>query len=175
MKRNWFSSASACGLAFLTLSTIAAIAQESLPFPSPPSASIAGPTMQDSVHKWRSAPSRLPADAPNILIILLDDTGPGLPSTYGGEIHTPTLDRVAKMGISYNSFHSTAMCSPTRAALLTGRNHTRVGNGQIAELANDWDGFTGYIPRSSATVAEVLRDYGYNTSAFRKMAHDRRQ
>jgi len=110
----------------------------------------------------------LPTNAPNILIILLDDTGPGLPSTYGGEIHTPTLDRIAKMGISYNSFHSTAMCSPTRAALLTGRNHTRVGNGQIDELANDWDGFTGYIPKSSATVAEVLRDYGYNTSAFGK-------
>ncbi|MGA7411655.1 MAG: arylsulfatase [Bryobacteraceae bacterium] len=150
------------------LSGMPIIAQESLPFPPTPSASTAGRTLQDSIHKWRIEPRRLPADAPNILIILLDDTGPGLPSTYGGEIHTPTLDRVAKAGVSYNGFHSTAMCSPTRAALLTGRNHTRVGNGQIAEIANDWDGFTGYIPKSSATVAEVLRDYGYNTSAFGK-------
>ena len=89
-------------------------------------------------------------------------------STYGGEINTPTLDRVAKMGISYNRFHSTAMCSPTRAALLTGRNHTFVGNGQIAALANDFDGFSGTIPKSSATVAEVLKDYGYNTGAWGK-------
>ena len=98
----------------------------------------------------------------------MDDVGPGTPSTYGGEIHTPTLDRVAKMGISFNRFHSTAMCSPTRAALLTGRNHTRVGNGQIAAIANDFDGFSGTIPKSSATVAEVLKNYGYNTGAWGK-------
>ena len=76
----------------------------------------------------------------------MDDVGPGTPSTYGGEINTPTLDRVAKMGISFNRFHSTAMCSPTRAALLTGRNHTLVGNGQIAAIANDFDGFSGDHP-----------------------------
>ena len=107
-------------------------AQEILPFPPTPSASTAGLTMQDSIYKKRVEPKRLADGAPNILIILMDDVGPGTPSTYGGEINTPTLDRVAKMGISYNRFHSTAMCSPTRAALLTGRNHTRVGNGQIA-------------------------------------------
>jgi arylsulfatase len=98
----------------------------------------------------------------------MDDAGPGLPRTYGGEVHTPTLDRVAKAGISYNRFHSTAMCSPTRAALLTGRNHHRVGNGQIAELANDWDGYSGIIPKSAATGAEVLRNYGYKTGAWGK-------
>ena len=98
----------------------------------------------------------------------MDDVGPGTPSTYGGEINTPTLDRVAKMGISFNRFHSTAMCSPTRAALLTGRNHTFVGNGQIAAIANDFDGFSGIIPKSSATVAEVLKNYGYNTGAWGK-------
>ena len=87
----------------------------------------------------------------------MDDLGNGTPSTYGGEIHTPTLDRIAGHGISYNRFHSTAMCSPTRAALLTGRNHTRVGNGQIAAIANDFDGFSGVIPKSSATMAEVLK------------------
>jgi len=124
--------------------------------------------MKDSTHHKRVTPSRLQPGAPNVLIILIDDVGPGVASTYGGEIRTPTLDRVAKAGISYNRFHSTAMCSPTRASLLTGRNHTRVGNGQICELANDWDGFSGTIPKSSACVAEVLKDYGYNTSAFGK-------
>ena len=98
----------------------------------------------------------------------MDDVGPGTPSTYGGEINTPTLSRIANMGISFNRFHSTAMCSPTRAALLTGRNHTFVGNGQISAIANDFDGFSGTIPKSSATVAEVLKDYGYNTGAWGK-------
>jgi arylsulfatase A-like enzyme len=143
-------------------------AQEILPFPPTPSASTAGPTLQDSVYKKRVAPKRLADGAPNILIVLIDDVGPALPSTYGGEVRTPNLDRVAKAGISYNRFHSTAMCSPTRAALLTGRNHTRVCNGQICELANDWDGFSGTIPKSSATVAEVLKNYGYNTAAWGK-------
>lgn len=144
------------------------IAQDVLPFPPTPSASKAGLTMQTSTYKKRVDPVRLAKDAPNILIILIDDVGPATPSTYGGEISTPTLSRVSKSGISYNRFHSTAMCSPTRAALLTGRNHTVVGNGQIAEIANDWDGFSGTIPKTSATVAEVLKAYGYNTSAFGK-------
>lgn len=155
----------------LTCSThapIVAFAQESLPFPPTPSASIAGRTIQESVYQRRVEPRRLPADAPNILIVLIDDVGPGLPSAYGGEVQTPSLDRIANKGISYNRFHSTAMCSPTRASLLTGRNHHRVGNGQIAELANDWDGYSGTIPKSSATVAEVLKDYGYSTAAFGK-------
>ncbi len=139
-----------------------------LPFPPTPSASVPGLTIADSIHRKRQEPKRLRADAPNVLIVLIDDVGPGTPSTYGGEVNTPTLSRVAKLGVSYNRFHSTAQCSPTRAALLTGRNHTRVGNGQITELANDFDGFTGTIPKSAATVAEVLRHYGYNTAAFGK-------
>jgi arylsulfatase len=158
-------------IAWMLLACIAdspAPAQESLPFPPTPSASTAGLTMQDSTYKTRVTPSRLEPGAPNVLIIIIDDVGPGTPSTYGGEINTPTLDRVARMGISYNRFHSTAMCSPTRGALLTGRNHTRIGCGQICELANDWDGFSGTIPKSSATVAEVLKHYGYNTGAWGK-------
>ena len=139
-----------------------------LPFPPAPSASVAGLTMQDSVHKKRVEPRRLADGVPNVLIIMMDDVGPGTPSTYGGEVNTPTLSRVAKMGVSYNRFHSTAMCSPTRAALLCGRNHTRVGNGQIAEMANDWEGFSGTIPKSAATAAEVLKCYGYNTAAWGK-------
>ena len=82
--------------------------QESLPFPPTPSASIAGRTMQESVYKRREEPRRLPPDAPNILIVLIDDAGPGLPSTFGGEVHTPTLNRVATGGISLNRFHTTA-------------------------------------------------------------------
>jgi arylsulfatase A-like enzyme len=143
-------------------------AQEILPFPPTPSGSTPGLTIQDSIYKKRVEPKRLAEGAPNILVILMDDLGPGTPSTYGGEIHTPTLDRVAKMGVSFNRFHSTAMCSPTRAALLTGRNHTRVCNGQIAAIANDFDGFSGTIPKSSATVAEVLKNYGYNTGVWGK-------
>ena len=139
-----------------------------LPFPQKPSGSIAGRTMQESVYSPKPAPRRLPDDAPNILIVLIDDAGPGLPDALGGEVHTPTLGRILNEGIGYNRFHTTAMCSPTRASLLTGRNHHRVGNGQIAELANDWDGYSGMIPRSSALQAEVLKDYGYSTAAWGK-------
>lgn len=141
---------------------------DSLPFPPQPSGSVAGRTMQESVYSPRPKSSRLPADVPNILVVLIDDAGPGLPSAFGGEVQTPTLERMLGEGISYNRFHTTAMCSPTRASLLTGRNHHRVGNGQIAELANDWDGYSGHIPKSSATGAEVLRQYGYTTAAFGK-------
>jgi arylsulfatase A-like enzyme len=142
--------------------------QDSLPFPPTPSASTAGRTMQDSVYGQRVQPRHLPEDAPNILIVLIDDAGPGLPTTYGGEVRTDTLSRIHDAGIGYNRFHTTAMCSPTRASLLTGRNHHRIGNGQIAELANDWDGYAGEIPKSSALVAEVLKDYGYATAAWGK-------
>ena len=145
-----------------------AIKQDYLPFPPTPSASVAGRTMQESVYKRRVELPPLPADSPNILIVLIDDAGPGLPSTLGGEVHTATMDRIATGGISLNRFHTTAMCSPTRASILTGRNHHRVGAGQIAELANDWDGYSGHIPRSSALVADVLKDYGYSTAAFGK-------
>ena len=139
-----------------------------LPFPRPRSRSVAGRTMQESVYDPQPPPKRLPDGAPNILIVLIDDAGPAMPDVFGGEVHTPTLERILSEGIGYNRFHTTAMCSPTRASLLTGRNHHRVGNGQIAELANDWDGYSGVIPRTSALQAEVLRQYGYATAAFGK-------
>ena len=143
-------------------------AQEVLPFPPKPSGSIAGRDIQESVYHPLPAPKHLPDGAPNILIILMDDVGPGTASAYGGEIQTPTLDRVANAGISYNRFHTTAMCSPTRASLLTGRNHHRVGSGVVPEFANDWDGYSGVMPKSAATVAEVLRHYGYQSGAWGK-------
>ena len=139
-----------------------------LPFQPAPSASLAAPRLQDSKHQRRVEQNHLPKNAPNILIILLDDVGFGLADTYGGPIHTPTLSRIANEGISYNAFHTTAICSPTRAALLTGRNHQRVGSGTIAERAVDWDGYTGVIPRTSATLPKVLGAYGYKTAAFGK-------
>jgi arylsulfatase len=160
-----------CGLLTLTLGASFAIpvgAQEVLPFPTKQSGSTAGRTMQESIYSPLPPLNHLPKDAPNVLIVLIDDVGPGQTDTYGGEIHTPTLSKIAREGISYNRFHTTAMCSPTRAALLTGRNEHRVANGQIAELANDWDGYKGTIPKSSATVAEVLKDYGYSTAAWGK-------
>ena len=139
-----------------------------LPFPPTPSASVAGPTVRESKMQWRKEPNRLKEGAPNILIVLIDDVGFGTPDTFGGEMHTPTLSRLHREGIAFNSFHTTSICSPTRAALLTGRNHHRVGNGTIAERASDFDGYTGVIPRTAATVPEVLHHYGYRSSAFGK-------
>ena len=139
-----------------------------LPFRKGKSGSVAGRTMQESVYAPNPPKRYLPADAPNVLIVLIDDAGPAMPDAFGGEVHTPTLQRILDDGIGYNRFHTTAMCSPTRASLLTGRNHHRVGNGQIAELANDWDGYSGRIPRSSALQAQVLHHYGYATAAFGK-------
>jgi arylsulfatase A-like enzyme len=139
-----------------------------LPFPPAPMAGVASPRLQDSTMVWPPAQQHLPADAPNILIVLLDDVGFGVSETFGGEVHTPTLDRLAAEGIAYAQFHTTSICSPTRASLLTGRNHTRVGSGTIAERAVAWDGYTGVIPKTAATVAEVLKNYGYHTAAFGK-------
>lgn len=156
------------GLGATALLALPALAQETLPFPPKPSGSTAGPTIAQSTYSPLPPESHLPADAPNVVIMMLDDVGPALPHTFGGVITTPTLDKLATEGIAYNRFHNAAMCSPTRASLLTGRNHHRVGYGQIAELANDWDGYTGIIPRTSATVAEVLGNYGYATAAFGK-------
>lgn len=159
-------------LGFLTMVPLPGLAQgtdgSALPFSPVPSASVAGPTLQESTHVRRAAPDHLPENAPNILIILLDDVGFGQAGTFGGDIQTPTLSALAAEGIAYNSFHTTAICSPTRASLLTGRNHHRVGSGTIAERAVDWDGYVGVIPKTSATIAEVLKDYGYSTAAFGK-------
>lgn len=149
-------------------STLSASAQEILPFAPKPSGSIAGRTIQESIYKPLPEKRRLPKDAPNIIIVLIDDVGPGQTSTFGGEISTPALDRLAKEGIAFSRFHTTAMCSPTRASLLTGRNHQFVGAGQIAELANDWDGYSGVQPKTSAMVPEVLKAYGYRTGAWGK-------
>lgn len=154
--------------ALAALSAVPAAAQETLPFPATASASVAKPTLQESRHQWRKPQPHLAPGAPNILVIMLDDAGFAQSHAVGGEIHTPTLARIADTGIAYNAFHTTAVSSATRAALLTGRNHHRVASGQVAELANDWDGYAGVIPKTAATIPEVLKHYGYSTAAFGK-------
>ena len=109
-----------------------------------------------------------PKGGPNVLLIMTDDVGFGAPSTFGGVIPTPNLDRIASMGLRYTQFHSTALCSPTRAALITGRNHHSVGNGVISELATGFPGYDTVIPKTAATVAQILQANGYGTSWFGK-------
>ncbi len=169
-RRKKLNVALLCGGLVLSAPGVQAVTGDGaiLPFPPVPTASKAGPTLQTSTHQRRAQPQHLPKDAPNVLIVLVDDVGYAQANTYGGEIDTPTLSRIAETGISYNAMHNTAISSPTRAALLTGRNHHRVGSGTIAERAVDWDGYTGVIPKTSATIAEVLKQYGYKTSAFGK-------
>jgi arylsulfatase A-like enzyme len=112
---------------------------------------------------------RPPEGAPNVIVVLLDDIGFGAPSTFGGGVNMPTLDALAKSGLRYTQFHTTALCSPTRQALLTGRNHHSVGMGSITELATSAPGNTGMRLNEVATVAEILKLNGYNTAAFGKM------
>jgi len=109
-----------------------------------------------------------PKGAPNVLLFMTDDCGFGAPSTFGGVIPTPALDRIAKAGLRYTQFHSCALCSPTRAALITGRNHHTVGFGQISEMSTGFPGYDSIIGEDCATVARILRDHGYATSWFGK-------
>jgi arylsulfatase A-like enzyme len=109
-----------------------------------------------------------PKGAPNILLIMTDDVGFAAPSTFGGVIPTPTLDRVAKMGLRFTNFHSTSLCSPTRAALITGRNHHSVGFGVITEMSTGFPGYNSVIGKDCATIGRILLDNGYRTSWYGK-------
>ena len=109
-----------------------------------------------------------PEDAPNVLLVLIDDAGFGNPSTFGGPIQTPNYTRVAEAGLRYNRFHVTALCSPTCGALLTGRNNHAVGFGSIGEFAGGYPGYSAIVPWSCASLPRILRDNGYSTSAFGK-------
>ena len=109
-----------------------------------------------------------PKGAPNILLILTDDQGYGVSSTFGGVIPTPAMDRIAKAGLRYTQFHTTALCSPTRAALITGRNHHSVGFGVITEMSTGYPGYDSVIEKNSATIGEILKENGYATSWFGK-------
>ena len=109
-----------------------------------------------------------PKGAPNVLLIMTDDQGYGVSGTFGGVIPTPALDRIAKAGLRYTQFHSTALCSPTRAALITGRNHHSVGSGVIGELSTGYPGYDSVIGPENATIGTILRDNGFATSWFGK-------
>jgi arylsulfatase len=109
-----------------------------------------------------------PDGAPNVLVVLIDDVGFGAAGTFGGPVPMPTLDRLAQGGLRYNNFHTTALCSPTRNALKTGRNHHEAETGSIMETATAFPGNTGRLPNSVAPVAEMLRLNGYSTGAFGK-------
>jgi arylsulfatase A-like enzyme len=138
-----------------------------LPPSDQPFAGRIGNSVKDSVPSW---PARLeaPAGAPNILLIMTDDVGFGASSTFGGPIPTPTLDRLARDGLRYNRFHTTALCSPSRAALLTGRNHHHVGAGRLADVPLGFPGYDAVFPRAAVTIAKTLNMNGYSTAMFGK-------
>ena len=138
-----------------------------LPAPAPEFGGVIKDDALESTQWW---PPRVvpPKEAPNILFIMTDDAGFGVPSTFGGVIPTPTMDRIANNGLRYNRMFSTSLCSPTRAASLTGRNHHSVGFGVIAEQATGYPGYDSVIGVDNATIGRILRDNGYATSWFGK-------
>ncbi|MGF1460833.1 MAG: arylsulfatase [Leptolyngbyaceae cyanobacterium] len=148
-----------------------ALAQEILPHPSKPFSGKVGLTYKTSepVKSELNLTETFGIEnAPNIMLVLIDDVGFGQFSSFGGSIPTPTMDRVVKNGLQYTQFHTTALCSPTRAALLTGRNHHSVGNGVITEAGTGFPGYTGIIPDNTASFAQILQAYGYATAWFGK-------
>src|ERR1700756_1035650 len=138
-----------------------------LPPPDPTFGGVIKEKATDSKPWW---PPRVvpPKDAPNILLIMTDDCGFGAPGTFGGVIPTPALDRIAKAGLRYTRFHSTALCSPTRAALITGRNHHVAGFGVVGEAATGFPGYDSIIRKDCGTIGTILKDNGYATSWFGK-------
>ena len=138
-----------------------------IPAPPPPFGGKIGLGAKDSTPYW--PPNVVPPKgAPNVLLIMTDDAGYGVSGTFGGVIPTPSLDRIAKMGLRYTQFHSTALCSPTRAALITGRNHHSVGFGVITEQSTGYPGYDSIIGPENATIGEILKDNGFATSWFGK-------
>jgi arylsulfatase A-like enzyme len=138
-----------------------------LPQPDPKFGGQVGDTYKNSTPSY-PLPIKAPPGSPNILLILLDDVGFGMSSTFGGPVPTPHLQNLADHGLKYTRFHTTALCSPTRAALLAGRNHHSCGTGVIIEMGTGYPGYTGIIPRETALVSQMLRDHGYATSMFGK-------
>jgi arylsulfatase len=136
----------------------------------PPPPKFEGKIERNAAQSTPYWPARVepPKGAPNILLIMTDDSGFGVPSTFGGVIPTPALDRIAAMGLRYTNFNSTALCSPTRAALITGRNHHSAGFGVVSEQSTGYPGYDSIITRDKATIGRILKDNGYRTSWFGK-------
>ncbi|MGL6280041.1 MAG: sulfatase-like hydrolase/transferase, partial [Gaiella sp.] len=140
-----------------------------LPIPDRTFGGAVGRTLKDSVADWSMIPGpKAPEGAPNVLLCIIDDAGFGAPDTFGGPVRTPAFTRVGELGAQYNAFHVTAVCSPTRAALLTGRNQHRVGFGSIAEYPGPFPGYTAQKPKSCAALPRILRENGYVTGGFGK-------
>jgi len=145
------------------------IQRDVLPIPDIPPAGLTTYDAKDPDPAYPpTEPLRPPTGAPNVLVVLSDDVGFGASSAFGGPCHTPNFERLAAQGLKYNRFHTTALCSPTRSALLTGRNHHSVGMGVTSEMATDQPGYTGYRPAGAATLAQVLSGNGWSTAAFGK-------
>lgn len=138
-----------------------------LPQPDPKFNGKIGETYKESTPSF-PMPVKAAKGSPNVLLILLDDVGFGMSSTFGGPVPTPHLDKLANNGLKYNRFHTTALCSPTRGALLAGRNHHSIATGVIIEMGTGYPGYTGVIPKSTALVSQMLRDNGYATGMFGK-------
>jgi arylsulfatase len=138
-----------------------------IPAVPPPFGGVIKESAKESTPWWpaRAVP---PKGAPNVLLIMTDDQGYGVSSTFGGVIPTPTVERIAKAGLRFTQFHSTALCSPTRAALITGRNHHSVGSGVIGELSTGYPGYDSVIGPENASIGTILRDNGFATSWFGK-------
>ena len=146
-----------------------AIAQDRtvLPLAEPKFEGVIGTTYKESKEAWPKLPTA-PVGAPNVVVILLDDVGFGQTSTFGGPVPTPQLDKLAAQGLRYNNFHTTAICGPSRAALITGRNHHNAGSGFLAEWATGFPSYNNMIPKNTATIGATLRGNGYATSWFGK-------
>jgi arylsulfatase len=155
------------GLAGSALVSASLQAQEALPRPDAPFRGIVAPTREHSVPDWPQS-AHAPAGAPNVVLILLDDVGFGAAGTFGGPAATPELDRLAASGVRYNDFNTTAICSPTRAALLSGHNQHQVGFGNLQDVAAGFPGYNTIWHKETASVAKILSDNGYSTAAFGK-------
>jgi len=138
-----------------------------LPLPESKFAGVIEKTYLTSKADWPKVPTP-PDGAPNVVVILLDDVGFGQTSTFGGPVQTAGLDKLAARGLRYNRFHTTAICGPSRAALITGRNHHNCGVGFLAEWATGFPSYNNMIPRSTASIAAVLKGNGYATAWFGK-------
>ena len=148
---------------------MAEIDRSRLPIRRAPFQGVANRTLEGSQPDWNLIGHPTPPDgAPNVLLVLIDDAGFGNPGTFGGPISTPNYTRMAEDGLRYNRFHVTALCSPTRAALLTGRNNHAVGFGSVGEFAGGFPGYSATLPRDCAPLPRILRDNGYSTAAFGK-------
>ncbi len=181
-RRFWIAALTWAGAALLSF--VPAVAQQITGTPGSPSATVTidgkqlppppmtfGGVIKENAKDskpWWPPTVAPPKGAPNVLLIMTDDSGYGVPSTFGGVIPTPALDRVAKAGLRYTQFHSTSLCSPTRAAIITGRNHHMVGFGMISEMATGYPGYDSVIGPENATIGRILSEHGYATSWFGK-------